>query len=66
MKGVTPLQPIVLKKKIPRTKSHKQESFEIQIIFTNHMVKQHPDNLFKCQHCDAIMKSPNSLFKHHQ
>ena len=36
----------------------------MQCNFTKHYAMKHPDQPFQCEHCAAIMKTPNRLFKH--
>ena len=55
-------------KRVPHQRQHKchicQQTFEMQCNFTKHYATEHPDQPFQCEYCQAVLQTPNGLFKH--
>ena len=66
--GQSAVKTVGIKKIIPRQQKHTchlcGESFEMQVSFTTHYAKEHPNYPFQCEYCSHTVLSPKSLFKH--
>ena len=53
---------------VPRQRRHTchlhDKTFEMQCNFTKHHKVEHPDDPYKCEHCEKTLETPNGLFKH--
>ena len=57
-----------VKKQVPRQRRHTchlyDKLFDMQCNFTKHHKIEHPDDPYKCEHCEKMLETPNGLFKH--